>query len=144
MSSLQVKVKKLNENAVIPKYSTSGSAGLDLVAIEEKLGLDYVEYKTGLAFSIPSGFVGVITPRSSISSNTSMILNNSVGIIDSDYTGEITFRFKMLKEYGTRRYKIGDRIGQLVIIPLPKVELQEVEDLPKTERGDGSYGSTGN
>lgn len=147
MSKLPLKLKKLNEKAVIPSYGTEGSAGLDLTAISEKTvvegSISYVSYGTGLAVKIPDGFVGLIFPRSSVTSNTSMILGNSVGVIDSDYTGEITFRFKNLLQTGNRKYKVGDKVGQLVIVPYPKIDIEIVEELPVTIRGNGSYGSTG-
>lgn len=147
MSKLPVKIKKLNPNAVIPQYSTDGAAGLDLTAISEKAFMDgainYVSYGTGLAVKIPDGYVGLIFPRSSITSNTSMILGNAVGVIDSDYTGEISFRFKNLLPAGNKKYKVGERVGQLVIVPYPKIDFEEVDDLGETTRGSGSYGSTG-
>lgn len=147
MSKLPVKIKKLNESAVIPNYATDGSAGLDLTAISEKTviegAVNYVSYGTGIAVKIPEGFVGLIFPRSSITSNTSMILGNCVGVIDSDYTGEISFRFKNLLMAGNKKYKIGDKIGQLIIMPYPKIDFEEVQDLEKTQRSDNGWGSTG-
>jgi dUTP pyrophosphatase len=144
--SLPVKIKKLNDKAVVPHYSTEGSAGLDFTAVSEKIvvegAITYVEYGTGLAMSIPKGFVGLIFPRSSISSSTSMVLANSVGVIDSDYTGEIKFRFKNIGMGLNKKYKVGDRIGQIVVIPYPKVSFQEVDDLDETKRGSGGFGST--
>ncbi len=147
MSKLPVKVKKLNDQAVIPSYSSDGAGGLDLTAISEKTvmegAISYVSYGTGLAVKIPEGFVGLIFPRSSVTSNTSMILGNCVGVIDSDYTGEISFRFKNLLPAGNKKYKVGDRIGQLIIVPYPKIEFEEVTELETTTRGSGGYGSTG-
>ena len=144
---LPVKVKKLNQSAVVPNYGTEYSAGLDLTAISERSVIDgsvaYTEYGTGLAFEIPEGFVGLIFPRSSISSATSLVLANSVGVIDSDYRGEVKFRFKNIMFGAGKKYKVGDRIGQLVIMPYPKVKLEEVTDLDDTTRGTGGYGSTG-
>jgi dUTP pyrophosphatase len=141
-----VKIKKLSEKAVIPSYGTDESAGLDFTATSEKVFVDgsiaYIEYGTDLAISIPKGFVGLIYPRSSISSNTSLILSNCVGVIDSDYTGEIKFRFRNLTIGAAKKYKIGDRIGQLVIMPYPKIEFEIVDDLDQTKRGEGGFGST--
>lgn len=143
---LPIKIKKLNKDAVIPKYATDGSAGLDLTAISENVILDgqitYVEYGTGLSLEIPQGFVGLIAPRSSISSSTTLVLANSLGIIDSDYRGEIKFRFKNISQFGGKKYKVGDRVGQLLIIPYPKIEFIESTDLNETERGSGGFGST--
>lgn len=144
---LPVKIKKLSEKAIIPKYATEGSAGMDLTATSEKIVIDgsntYIEYGTSLAFEIPKGFVALLFPRSSISSNTTLTLSNSVGMLDSDFRGEVTFRFRNLV-FGTgKKYKVGDRIGQILIIPYPYIEFQEVSELGDTNRGSGGYGSTG-
>ena len=144
---MKIKFKKLDAKATIPSYSKNGDAGLDITCI----GIDYLptvyycmyhEYSTGIAVKIPEGYVGLLFPRSSIS-NTSLILANSVGVIDSGYTGEIKFRFKNIGGPGGV-YGIGDRIGQLIILPIPHIELEEVEELMATERGSGGFGSTGN
>lgn len=142
---MEVKVKKLNEHAVIPQYAKDGDAGLDLVAISKEVvdegEFGYYSYGTGLAFEIPEGFVGLIYPRSSIS-KTGHILANSVGVIDSGYRGEVLFRFKHVPD--TKEYEIGDKIGQLIIMPYPKVTLVESEELSNSDRGEGGFGSTGN
>lgn len=141
---MQIKFKKLSANAVTPTRGTEHSAGLDLTAtkvrIVEEKGHGYVEYGTDLAFEIPEGHVGLLFPRSSIS-KTGMILSNSVGVIDSDYRGEVTMRFKWIKD--TNSYEVGERISQLIVIPIPKVELVESDELSDTARGTGGYGSTG-
>lgn len=139
----QIKVKKLHPNAVIPKYAKAGDAGLDLTAVEIlNEDLSQVTYKTGLAFEIPEGFVGLLFPRSSIR-NYQISLSNSVGVVDSGYRGEIQFTF--VKNSGTpsKKYQVGDRIGQLIIIPYPEIELIESETLSDTERGEGGFGSSG-
>jgi len=141
---MKVRIKKLHENAVIPSYAKPGDAGMDLTAvsitvIDEKTH-GYIEYKTGLSFEIPEGFVGLLFPRSSIS-NKGLILSNSVGVIDSGYRGEVSMRFKYIKD--TETYNIGERIGQLVIVPVPEIQFEEVTELSETERGTGGYGSTG-
>lgn len=141
---MKVKIKKLHPDAVIPSYAHNTDAGLDLTAISleivDKGDYGYYRYKTGLSMEIPEGYVGLIYPRSSIS-NTGMILSNSVGVIDSGYRGEIEFRFKHIKN--TVEYKVGDRIGQLIIMPYPKIEFEEVQDhSEETTRGEGGFGST--
>ncbi len=144
---LPVKIKKLNPAATIPSYGTDQAAGLDITALTERNFVDgavaYTEYGTGLAISIPEGFMGLLFPRSSISSSTSLVLSNSVGIVDSDYRGEIKLRFKNIMFGAGKKYKLGERIGQLVIVPYPKIKLEEVEELDDTIRGTGGYGSTG-
>jgi len=142
-----VKIKKLVENAVIPKYSKPGDAGLDLTAVSVSFEKNYVSYKTGLAVEIPEGFVGLLFPRSS-NSKMDLILTNSVGVIDSGYRGEIELRYKLVGNGVTPSivgtYNIGDRVGQLIIIPYPSIEFEEVTELSTTERNTGGYGSTGN
>lgn len=144
---LVVRIKKLDEKVVVPKYETSDAAGMDLTAVSEKAffngSTNYVEYGTGLAFEIPRGYIGIICPRSSISSNTSTMLSNSIGIIDADFRGEVKLRFRDFLTAGNKRYKIGDRIGQLIIIPYPKVELLVVDELSDTTRGSEGFGHTG-
>ncbi len=139
---MKVKIKKLHKDAVIPKYAQDGDAGLDLTAtsiVYDDHG--NAVYGTGLAIEIPKDYVGYIFPRSSISKKT-LALTNSVGVIDSNYRGEIMLKFK---HHGLYRdeYNIGDRIGQLIIMPIPSIELEEVEELSDTNRGTGGFGSTG-
>ena len=139
---MEIRVKKLNEEAVIPQYAKQGDAGLDLTAISRKMGPEgYIEYGTGLAVEIPAGFVGLVFPRSSIS-KVNMSLTNAVGVIDSGYRGEILFRFKP-SSTGRGMYNIGDRVGQLVIMPYPQVTLVESDELSDTVRGATGFGSTG-
>lgn len=137
-----VNIKKLNANAVIPKYAKAGDACVDLVAVE-RWSDDFGNtcYNTGLALEIPSGYVGLVYPRSSVS-KTDMMLRNSVGVIDSGYRGPVVLKFR---EYDKSlfNYKIGDRIAQLMIMPYPKVEFVEVEKLSDSDRGTGGFGSTG-
>lgn len=185
---MKVKIKKLHPDAVIPKYAHDGDAGLDLTAVSR--GFDEhgaIVYHTGLAFEIPQGYVGLLFPRSS-NAKKDLLLSNSVGVLDSTYRGEVTFKFKpslvvcdkgkigldetdyeghftddWSKEFVTfhgrmrnypdieegclpfqpRLYEVGDRIGQIIIIPYPQVEFEEVKNLSQTERGEGGYGSTG-
>lgn len=141
---LKVKIKKLHPNAVIPSYAKAGDAGMDLTAVSCKFedGSDCHVYGTGLSVEIPEGYVGLVFPRSSLS-KYSLILSNHVGVIDSGYRGEITLKFKELDLYGGY-YDIGDRIGQLIIMPYPQIEFVESENLSETERGSGGYGSSGN
>jgi dUTP pyrophosphatase len=101
-----------------------------------------VVYGTGLALEIPEGYVGLIFPRSSIS-KTSLSLANCVGVIDSGYRGEILLKFRTDANNKTGHYTIGDRIGQLLIIPYPQIEFEEVLELSDTIRSGGGFGSSG-
>lgn len=152
---MKVKIKKLDEKVKTPHYSTDGAAGLDIYAHTIKYvyeddtkhqytldRLKYIEMGTGLSIEIPEGYVGLLFPRSSVT-NKDLMLGNAVGMIDSDYRGEITFRFKRLRLYSTDEYKVGEKIGQLLIVPYPKVELEVSHELSDTQRGSGGYGSTG-
>lgn len=140
---MEIKIKKLNENAVIPQYAHPTDAGLDLVAVSKRKDKDgNFVYGTGLAFEIPEGFVGLVFPRSSVSAR-SLVMANSVGVIDSGYRGEVTAKFKPIGLYLQNPYQIGERVAQLVIIPYPHIEFQEVDILSESDRGEGGYGSTG-
>lgn len=101
-------------------------------------------YGTNRAFEIPQGYVGLLFPRSS-NANKDLLLSNSVGVLDSGYRGEVMFKFKYNSSLEDRMksYQVGDRIGQLIIIPYPTIEFVESEELSESERGYGSYGSTG-
>lgn len=142
---LKVKIKKLHPDAVIPKYAHDTDAGLDLSATSKVEELTYIEYGTSLAFDIPEGYVGLIFPRSSLSKKN-LLLTNHVGVIDSRFFGEVKFRFKKVDKDRLGldyEYNVGDRIGQLIIMPYPKIEFEEVEELGQSKRGTGAFGSTG-
>lgn len=140
---MKVNIKKVNKDAVIPSYAKAGDAGLDLTATSVDTD-EYgnVVYGTGLSMEIPKGYVGLIYPRSS-NSKTDLYLTNHVGVVDSGYRGEIMFKFRPTTENPTI-YKVGDRIGQLIVMPYPQVEFVEVGELTTSERGVGGFGSSGN
>lgn len=148
---MEVKIKKLNKDAVIPAYAKHGDAGMDLTAISKSYD-DHgnVVYGTGLAFEIPEGYVGFLFPRSS-NSKMHLLLSNSVGVIDSGYRGEVIVKFKItyndvidgeLYHTVNKEYKTGERIGQIIILPYPKIEFIEVDELKDSERGIGGFGSS--
>ena len=149
---MEVKIKKLHPDAVIPQYAKLGDAGMDLVAVTkwyDKYG--NVCYGSGIAIEIPHGYAGLIFPRSS-NAKKQMLLSNSVGLIDSGYRGEITAKFKMTYSeivsgqryhFFDQEYEIGERFAQLMLVRYPFVEFVEVDELTQTERGEGGYGSTG-
>ena len=135
-----IKVKKTNDKAVLPFYATERSNALDLTAIsKEYLDSEHIKYGFGLAFEIPLGKVGLIFPRSSCFKQR-QILSNCVGVIDSDYRGDISAVFIGTATGG---YEIGDRVAQIMFIDAPQVELELVNELTETNRGHGGYGSTG-
>jgi dUTP pyrophosphatase len=139
---MKVKFKKLDEEAVTPTYAKPGDAGLDLTAIEGSTDPRGIyTYKTGIAVEIPEGFMGLIFPRSSVYKQD-LILSNSIGVIDSGYRGEIIIKYRETKPYPSFFVK-GERVAQLIILPVPYVTLIEVEELTETARGEGGHGSTG-
>lgn len=139
---MNVKIKKYNERAIIPSYANIGDAGMDLTCVSFNCTDDYIEYDTGLAFSIPIGYVGLLFPRSS-NSKKDLLMCNSVGVLDSSYRGTVRFRYKQINNTN-KLYDIGDRVGQLLIIPYPTIEFTQVDDLDETDRGVGGFGSSGN
>lgn len=141
---MKVKFKKLVASAVSPSQSNPGDAGYDLTATAVTYpsvsnGV-YIEVCTGICLEIPKGYVGLLFPRSSIS-KTKHFLRNSVGVIDSGYRGEIKLRFSV--DDSNTCYKVGDRVGQIVFVRLPKVELIESVDLSNSARNEGGFGSSG-
>lgn len=145
---MKIKIKKLHPKAAVPTQGKEGDACWDLtsVGITESAydngTLLYVEHDTGIAMQIPEDHVGIVTPRSSVTSK-GLIMKNSIGIIDPGYRGSIKVRF-WKTHVGPLTYKEGDRIAQLMIIPRPFLEFEVVNDLSDTIRGVGGYGSTGN
>ncbi len=145
---MDVKIKKLVPEAIVPAYSRSGDAGMDMTATSVTETEMYVEYGTGLAMAIPVGYVGLIYPRSSLS-NYDLILANHVGVVDSNYRGEVKFRFKKSYEKvlkgvrDAKYYSVGDRIGQIIIQEIPTVNFEVTDDLDETNRGANGYGSSG-
>lgn len=141
-NSLEVKIRRLNPNAVIPSYSKDGDAGMDLVATEIiSETTEQITYGTGISMEIPKGYVGLVFPRSSIR-KYELELTNSVGVIDSGYRGEIQATFNKVHNK-LNSYNVGDRIVQIMIIPYPQISFIEVEELSTSERGSGGFGSTG-
>lgn len=182
---MNVKIKKLSDEAQIPTYAKPGDVGMDVYATRKWID-EYgnVCYGTDLAFELPEGYAMFIFPRSSIS-KYSLSLCNSVGILDSGYRGELIFKFKPTLYYGSIQndpehedeigiitddvddntvcvipgenpyinskimyydydhYEVGDKIGQIVIMPYPQINFVEVDELSDTERGKGGFGSTG-
>ena len=140
---MKIKFKKLHPDAVIPTKAHSTDAGFDLVAtsVSEDRRLGIITFGTGIATEIPDGFVGLIFPRSSIYKQD-LSLANSVGVIDSSYRGEIMLKFREEQPY-FNCYSVGDKIGQIIILPYPEIEFEEADELEDSERGTGGFGSTG-
>lgn len=148
---MKIKFKRLIGSAKPPTQSREGDACWDLTTTGIKAYIDggFTEYGTGIAVAIPEDHVGLLFCRSSVS-NKDLILANCVGVIDPNYRGEISLRFKTFPLTTFRQpetYAKGDKIGQLLVIPRPYLEFEEVEnlnELGQTNRGDNGYGSSGN
>lgn len=144
---MKIQFKKLVPQAQKPKFGKPGDAGADLVATSISINTSreqQIVYGTGLAVEIPEGMVGLVFPRSSIR-NYDLAMSNSVGVIDSGYRGEIMVTFNFTSRTPDNvMYKIGDRIAQLVIMPVPLIQYKEVDELSETQRGTDGHGSTGN
>ena len=139
---MKVKFKKLCPEAEIPIYAHPGDAGMDVKAVSINSTDKYIEYGTGLSFELPEGYCMLIFPRSSVS-KTDLSLANAVGVLDSTYRGELKLRFKRTYSSTEDFYAIGDKIGQIIIMPYPTIEFEEVDELGETERGTGGFGSSG-
>ena len=143
---VKILIKKINRKVITPKYKTDGSSGVDLSAFLDKEVVikpnssDLIP--TGLQVAIPEEFEIQIRPRSGLAAKESIGVLNSPGTIDSDYRGELKI---ILFNHSNKDFIInnGDRIAQMVLVPILKMEFEEVDSLPDTVRGQGGFGSTG-
>ena len=142
----KIQIKKLSNDVLIPKYETPGSSGMDIAAyIEQEITInsgDKVLIPTGFSLSIPQGYEVQIRPRSGLAAKKSITVLNTPGTIDADYRGEIKV---ILINLGKEKFIIrkGERIAQMVVCPVIQAQLEEVQELPATDRGAGGFGSTG-
>ena len=142
----KINIKKLNENAVIPTYGSEFSAGADLYALSDEPIViaphETVLVHTGVAMEIPTGYVGLVFARSGLATKRALAPANKVGVIDSDYRGEIMVA---LHNHGSEPKTVenGERIAQLVLVPYISADFNEVDELSDTARGEGGFGSTG-
>ena len=143
---MKLKIKQVRDGAVIPQRATAESAGLDLSAhLDQPCEINpgqIVKIPTGIAIAFEKGTVGLVYPRSGLASKYGITLANCVGVIDSDYRGEILVP---VTNHSTEPFTIqnGDRIAQLVVSPILLPEIEVMEELDETERGSGGFGSTG-
>ena len=146
MENPEIRVRRLDEEAFLPEYATDGSAGADLRALSPEpimiRGGETVLIRTGLALEIPRGYAGLICARSGLATRQGLAPANKVGVIDSDYRGEIVVSLFNHSE-ATRVISSGDRIAQLLIVPVAHAHFTECAALEETERGAGGFGSTG-
>ena len=143
-----MKFKRLHNNFELPSYATNGSAGFDIAVMEDVTIYNGVPVVVDLGFAatVPHGYVAIIAPRSGKGFNDGLTLVNTVGVIDSDYTGEWKAKLILNKNVSNHHfvnYVAGERILQCLILPVNKVKPELVDELESTDRGDGGFGSTG-
>ncbi len=143
---LKVLVKKLNPKVQLPTYKTEGSSGMDVMAfIENSVKIapnSSALIPTGISIAIPSDVEIQIRPRSGLAAKSNISILNTPGTIDSDYRGELKV---ILFNHGSKEFIINnqDRIAQMILMPVLKIDFEEIDDLPETVRGSGGFGSTG-
>ena len=143
---VKVLIKKLNPQVKLPSYKTEGSSGMDLMAcINEPIYIppkNSVLIPTGLSIAIPKDCEVQIRPRSGLAAKSNISVLNTPGTIDSDYRGELKI---ILYNHGDKTFEVknNDRIAQMILMPILKINLEETDDLPDTVRGSGGFGSTG-
>jgi dUTP pyrophosphatase len=141
---IELPITRLRENAVVPERAYTGDAGLDLVACErvELAPGQRALVGTGLAVAIPEGYAGFVQPRSGLAARHGLTVVNSPGLVDSGYRGEL--RVVLLNTDASESFVVepGMRIAQMVVLPVPEVELVEVDELPSSERGVRGFGSS--
>lgn len=144
--AVNVNIKKLNEKAIIPTLGSEYAAGSDLYAcIDEPVTIEPGEtvlIKTGLAMEIPEGYAGLIYARSGLATKRGLAPANKVGVVDSDYRGEVMVALHNHSNVDAT-VEVGERIAQLVVTPFLSVSFSEVEELSDTVRGEGGFGSSG-
>ena len=138
-------VRRLDPAAVLPSYAHPGDGGLDLAsAVDVEVGAgERAMVPTGLAVAIPDGHAGLVLPRSGLASRHGLTLANAPGLIDAGYRGEVTCALVNLDRERAVQIRRGDRIAQLVVVAVPRVAPEWVEELPASERGAGGFGSSG-
>ena len=143
---IKVLVKKINPSVKLPSYKTSGASGMDLMAcLDKPIDLKPKEsclIPTGLSVAFPKEYEIQIRPRSGLAAKNNISVLNTPGTIDSDYRGELKI---ILYNHGDKNFKINnnDRIAQMILTPILKMDLEETNELPNSVRGDGGFGSTG-
>jgi dUTP pyrophosphatase len=142
---IELPIQRLRDEAVVPERAYAGDAGLDLAACERvELGPgERAVVHTGLAVAIPEGYAGFVQPRSGLADRHGISIVNSPGLIDSGYRGEVKVILLNTDRTAPFVVEYGMRIAQLVVLPVPDVELVELDELPATERGVRGHGSSG-
>tara|TARA_Y100001956_G_scaffold73316_1_gene79408 strand:+ start:106 stop:540 length:435 start_codon:yes stop_codon:yes gene_type:complete len=144
LSTINIKIKRLNENAILPEKQHDSDAGYDLYSIEEIILKPNQIYKvkTGIAIQIPNNYGGLVLPRSGLSSKYGISLINTPGLIDSGYRGELLIP---LINHSSNEYTINktERVAQLILLEIPEVKIEVTSDLDESDRESKGFGSTG-
>ena len=142
---VDIQVRRIDEGVPLPAYQREGDAGLDLCSAESVViePGERLVIGTGIAVAIPSGYVGFTTPRSGLAARQGLSMVNAPGVIDSGYRGEIKIILVNLDSRESIRIERGDRVAQLVVVPVSTVRIVETDELPGSQRGEGGLGSTG-
>lgn len=145
MNAVEIPICMLNSQATLPAYAYPGDAGMDLCSCEETSlkPFERKSIRTSLQIALPTGYAGLVLPRSGLSSKHGVTVINSPGLIDSNYRGEIQILLVNLDPHQEFFIKSGDRIAQLVVIETPTINLLESASLDSTERGSRGFGSSG-
>jgi len=143
-NNIAVPIKRLADDLDLPAYAYPGDAGLDLRAAQSAVLMPFerAAIPCGIALGIPRGYAGFVLPRSGLAAKHGISIVNAPGLIDSDYRGEIKVILVNLDPHEPFEISKGDRIAQLVIMPVPIVDLEETDDLSETIRGTGGFGSS--
>lgn len=144
--TIQLPIKRLHKDVILPRYAYSGDAGLDLCSYIDLVLKPFQRFlvPTGLAIAIPDGYAGFVQPRSGLAYKCGLSMPNTPGLIDAHYRGELFVSVVNLDPHNDIHISKGDRIAQLVIQKVPVVELVETAELSSTDRGDNGFGSSGN
>lgn len=144
-NSVCVPLKKLDESAIVPSSAYAGDAGVDLCSMQDCVlqPFERTLIPTGLAIELPDGFAGFVLPRSGLAVKHGISIVNAPGLIDSNYRGEVKVCLVNLDPHSPFTIEKGDRIAQLVVMPVPSVSFSQVDELQDSERGSGGFGSSG-
>ena len=145
MDKVRVPIKRLISDAQIPQTAYQGDAGVDLRSAEHIVLKPHERamVPTGLAIALPSGYAGFVLPRSGLAAKHGISIVNAPGLIDSNYRGELKVILVNTDPNEAFTIEVGDRIAQLIVMPVPMIEFEQVESLPESERGESGFGSSG-
>ena len=145
MDNVRVPIKILSRDAQIPHMAYNGDAGVDLRSVEQIVlkPQEHAMVATGLAIALPEGYAGFVLPRSGLAAKHGISIVNAPGLIDSNYRGELKVILLNTDPDNSFTIEIGDRIAQLIVMPVPTINFEQVEELTESQRGESGFGSSG-